>query len=335
MSQAKAIKEGQVGRLQSLIDGGMQVEPRGPSGTEQCTSDSWDELCYRPLFQAFAEAGGPSDMQLIRPLLSAGADITTRGDDGSTFMHQMLHVPAEAHPKNMFAKWLIQNSPIDNAAVDNYGQSLYHLVAARHNYHMLEWMLDEPEMRGVDIDAQDLASSTALHYAAGGDSWYPALSKSLMFTTEQASRFHINYNNPPKYAGWENTCLANFREIADASDGNATNFLHIASVRLLLDAGADATIRSRAGHSAAMLATILGCLEVLPLLPLTAEEQAQLAGHETPRVLAGDLIGQQMCDAEGDATAAAAVSETAQSEETAGGSCGRRAPGGHAPLARR
>ena len=381
----QAIKEGQVGRLQSLIDGGMQVEPRGPSGTEQCTSDSWDELCYRPLFQAFAEAGGPGDMQLIRPLLSAGAEITTRGDDGSTFMHQMLHdwnsmyvpadVPAEAHPKNMFAKWLIQNSPIDNAAVDNYGQSLYHLVAARHNYHMLEWMLDEPKMRGVDIDAQDLASSTALHYAAGGDSWYPALSKSLMFTTEQASRFHINYNNPPKYAGWENTCLANFREIADASDGNATNFLHIASalnapncsffsrpvelllrkgsravnvqnsagetplhravytndpatVRLLLDAGADATVRSRAGHSAAMLATILGCLEVLALLPLTAEEQAQLAGHETPRVLAGDLIGQQMCDAEGDATAAAAVSEVAQSEETAGGGWWQHETGG-------
>ena len=32
---------------------------------------------------------------------------------------------------------------------------------------------------------------------------------------------------PSRYAGWENECLQNFRDTADESSGNATNFLHV------------------------------------------------------------------------------------------------------------
>lgn len=59
--------------------------------TEECTADSWDEMCARPLVAAFQQAQGPSDLHLIRPLLSAGADIHIRDGEGATVMHDMIH----------------------------------------------------------------------------------------------------------------------------------------------------------------------------------------------------------------------------------------------------
>jgi hypothetical protein len=369
-----AISDGDPTEVQRLVQGGLTVHPRGPTGTEECLEDSWEQICYHPLLAAFREAQGPSDLELIRPLLAAGADIQVRGSDGSTVMHDMMHrwaeifvpeeVPAEANPKNRFLKWLIENSPIDNGAVDKYGQTIYHLAAGKHNYHMLEWMVTAPSMKGVDIDAKDVASNTALHFAAGGDTWFPAMSKSLMFTPEHAERHYINFNAPSKYAGWDNGCLENFRETASTSNGNATNFLAITealnapncqffympvklllehgskavnvqnlagetplhrvsytndvkTLKLLLDAGADPSVRSMEGHTPAMLATTLGCTELLPHLPpLTAADKELLAGHETPRMLAGHLIGQQVCGAE-EAPAAEAHAENARHTENA------------------
>ena len=371
-----AISQGDAAQLQRLIQGGMTVHPRGPTGTEECLEDSWEQMCYHPLLEAFREAQGPSDLELIRPLLTAGADIHVRGSDGSTVMHNMLHnwaeiyvhedIPAESHPKHLFLKWLIDNSPIDNGAVDKYGQTLFHLAAGKHNYHMLKWMLSAPKMKGVDIDAKDVASNTALHFAAGSDYWYPAMSKSLMFTPDQSKRHYINFNSPAKYAGWDNHCLDNFRETASASKGNATNFLNIAAalnapncqffqmpvklllehgskavnvqnlagetplhrvcytcdvqtLKLLLDAGADPTIRASSGlgghgHTPAMLAMVLGCQEFLPHLPpLTAAEQELLLNHETPRMLAGNLVGQQVCSVEEAAATATADDASADS----------------------
>jgi hypothetical protein len=287
-------------------------------------------------------------------------------------MHDMMHrwaetfvpeeVPADANPKNRFLKWLIENSPIDNGAVDKYGQTIYHLAAGKHNYHMLEWMVTAPSMKGVDIDAKDVASNTALHFAAGGDTWFPAMSKSLMFTPEHAERHYINFNAPSKYAGWDNGCLENFRKTASTSNGNATNFLAITealnapncqffympvkllldhgskavnvqnlagetplhracytndvkTLKLLLDAGADPSIRSIEGHTPATLATTLGCTELLQHLPpLTAADNEMLAGHETPRMLAGDLIGQQVCGAEEASTAEGHTENAAQTD---------------------
>ena len=372
-----AINKGDPAQVQQLVQGGLTVHPRGPTGTEECLEDSWDQMCYHPLLEAFREAQGPGDLELIRPLLAAGADIKVRGSDGSTVMHDMMHrwaetfvhedVPADSNPKNRFLKWLIENSPIDNGAVDKYGQTIYHLAAGKHNYHMLEWMLTAPAMQSVDIDAKDVASNTALHFAAGGDTWFPAMSKSLMFTPEHAERHHINFNAPSKYAGWDNECLDNFRETAAASNGNATNFLAITAalnapncqffympvkllldhgskavnvqnsagetplhracytndvntLKLLLDAGADPSVRSNEGHTPAMLAMTLGCIELLPHLPpLTDADKELLAGHETPRMLAGDLVGQQVCGAEEAGGAAVAKSTDRESADAGDG----------------
>jgi ankyrin repeat protein len=343
----RAIQDGDPKKLQQLIDSGIAVEPRAADGVSQCKGDGWDALCYRPLYEAFQQTSGPAELQLLRPLLAAGADIHAVGDDGSTVLHAMLvdwsasyyelGVPGEANPKNRFAQWLIEHSPVDIAATDNYGQTVLHVATAKHNMYMLRWMLEFPktmEVVGSLVNARDLAGNTALHYAAGGDHWFPALSKSLMFTTMQASKHHINYNNPPKFNGWENSCMEGFYEVADANKGNASSLkdvtgiltaencryfsstiglllehgaaasanvansgfntpLHIAansndpvSVKMLIAAGADPSLRNRFGQTAATLATVMGNFEALAALPsLAPADQTDLAAHETTRIL--------------------------------------------------
>lgn len=237
----KAIKDGKQDKLQRLIAGGMAVEPRAADGVSPCRSNGWDALCYRPLFEAFQNAAGPADLQLLRPLLAAGADIHALGEDGETVLHAMLHdwadsyyeraIVAEGNPKNRFAQWLVENSPVDIGAVDVYGQTALHIVTAKHNIYMLRWLLELPKAAEVlDIDAVDLSLNTPLHYAAGGDHWFPALSKALMFTPAKAAKHYINFNNPPKYNGWDNTCLSDFDDVSKANNGNASSVNTVTSI---------------------------------------------------------------------------------------------------------
>ncbi|EAX88960.1 ankyrin repeat protein, putative [Trichomonas vaginalis G3] len=101
--------------------------------------------------------GSNKSPDLIRFLISNGADVNLKDNDGQTFLHQIYS------PSNLAAIWgVLLTHAVDINAKDKKGCTPLHYAVIRGLVKLVKFLVSH----GVDVNSKDFLGSTPLHYAA-------------------------------------------------------------------------------------------------------------------------------------------------------------------------
>lgn len=249
------------------------------------------------------QAAKAGNVKLVQSLISSGAEVNAKNEDGSTPLHSaaewgqkfvvellILH-EADANAKTEngetplhysalqgradIAELLLANGA-DINAIDNAKRTPLHQALRWGKHDVAELLMS----RGADVNAKDSTGGTPLHYAVSRD--YNNIVKLLIAKGANVDAKKANGETPLHYSARQGhvnlteILLANGADINVKDDEDstplhmATGHGHIDVVKLLLAKGTNANARTKQGRTALDLARAAGQADIVKLLK-TAE----------------------------------------------------------------
>jgi len=203
---------------------------------------------------ALEEAVETGNLEIVRILLRAGANVNTRNEVGLT---PLMFIRDNATPQ--LIRELISAGGYINARDESGGTSLM-AAAAESKYEVVKELIDA----GASVGSKNANGGTALIFAAGnGDS---RIAKLLIDLGEDVNARDNDGNTPLMFAAEEGEAetvkfLLSFNAEVNAVDNNGQSALlrvaassDIESATALLNAGADLSLRDKDGRTALAVA---------------------------------------------------------------------------------
>jgi hypothetical protein len=167
--------------LPSLASLGVGAgEGEGQSETQQRLDEDLVAAVY----------GGRDDA--VRTLLSKGADVDVRDDEGFTPLHYACwrrHV--------VIARLLLMAGADTNVVVPSKGWTPLHLACLHVNVECVQLLLDA----GVEVDARDSTGQTPLHWACDHEHGSPACVRLLLrYGADWRERVHVLFGDVERAA---------------------------------------------------------------------------------------------------------------------------------------
>ena len=196
-----------------------------------------------------------SQVEMIRKLLRAGANVNTRDKEGQTALLAALDSPLTVPGITELVVQLLLDAGADIHAPDNYGRTALHVAAENSNSSIIHLLLDA----GADIHAPDKDGRTALHVAAENRN-----SSIIHLLLDAGADIEAKDNRgrttlhlaPSAYSIIITHLLLDAGADIEAKDNRGRTTLHLAAsgdssdiTHLLLDAGADIDARDNAGRT--------------------------------------------------------------------------------------
>lgn len=203
---------------------------------------------------------------VVKLLIDHGADVNTKTEDGQTLLH---HVAREGYV-NIFK--LLIDSGSDLSARDNAMRTPLNCALRWRKHDVAELLVT----RGADVNTKDVTGITPLHYASssGDDS----IVKLLISKGSDVNAKRTNGETPLHYASRAGHFNAAELLITNGADINAKQEdgltpLHMSAreghagiVKLLLTREADVVTKSKQGQTAQDLAHSVGNSDIVELL---------------------------------------------------------------------